>query len=58
MRTDPSLDRNLTSLSTALYKGLLEIYPPFLKPVKIEYWPIFTFFLAKRRTKSQRKGRK
>jgi hypothetical protein len=44
MRTDPALGRNLTSLSTALSKGLLAIHPPFLKPVKTEYWPIFTSF--------------
>ena len=44
MRTDPSLGRNLTSLITVLCKGILKINPPFLKPVKIEYWPIFTSF--------------
>jgi hypothetical protein len=44
MRTDQSLGCNLTSLSTALYKGLLAIYPPFPKPVKIKYWPIFKSF--------------
>lgn len=42
MRTDPSLGRNLTSLSAALCKRLLAIYPRFLKPVKIENLPICT----------------